>query len=135
MSHEAMTSFMENVARDAGLADALRDAVAQTEGPEAVAAVAGVAAAAGYDVTAEDASAFRTQALDILNDGELSEEKLAGVSGGVVAEIAIAGSIAAVAGMTALPAAGIVLGVGEIIGGPGFTQDIRDKVGDFFSKW
>ena len=131
MSHEAMKSFMKQAAGDTALAERFRDAVARSEEAEAMAAIARVATGAGYLVDVADVSAFRTQMLDTLDDGELSDDSLNTVSGGIIGvdDLLIAGALASAA---TLPALGVATGaLGASVVGIVVSQDVRN----FFSKW
>lgn len=138
MSDEAMKSFMAQAARDPALAGQVRDAVAQHDGPQAVAALARIAKDAGHDVEAADVEAFRTRALGALEEGELTEESLERVSGGLfgVDDLLFAGAIGSTIALPVLgAAAGGLAAAGGVAIGAIVDKDFGKAVGDFLSKW
>lgn len=142
MSHEAMKVFMEQAAGDATLGGLFRDAVSQNDGQAAIEAVTRVAVEAGHDVTSEDVSAFRSRALSALEHGELTDENLNGVSGGLFGADDLAFATIGVS-LVALPVLGAATGALATTGlggigvavGAAVDKDFGNKVVDFFSKW
>jgi len=138
MSQQALTEFIESLANNPAWAARLRAEVESHEGRDAIEAVARVASDAGYDVEAADAEAFRSNALKALEDGDLDDESLGNVSGGVllgvVANAIILGGSGAVIGAAAT---GAVAGTAGVVGGTALlvSKDLRDGITNFFSKW
>jgi predicted ribosomally synthesized peptide with nif11-like leader len=137
MSSTAMNAFMTEASTNAAFAERLRSAISEHEGADAIEAVGALARDAGFDVRNTDVEVFRERALVLLEDGELSEEKLDGVAGGVIGidDVllggAILGVICAAAGTVGLTGAAIGT---RVIGGV-ISKDFGDKITDFFNKW
>jgi len=139
MSQQAMTTFISALPENPDLAGRLRHAVEQSEGQQTIEAVARVATEAGYDVDIADVMAFRARTLELLEDGDLSEENLEQVAGGLVGVddvliagvgVAILGGIAASVGLSATAGATGMLIVGGFV-----SQDFGDKAVTFLTKW
>jgi len=133
MSQQAMTALFASLPESPALAGRFRDAVEQNEGQQAIEAVARVAAEAGYDVDSTDVAIFRASALELLEDGDLSEEHLEKVSGGVVGEVLIAGGVAA-AGVAILTAGTVTVAAGTATLGVAIGKH-AEAINNFFSKW
>ena len=139
MSQQAMTEFFSALPDNPALAERVRNAVEHNPGPEAIEAVAHIATDAGFEVELRDVADFRARALEMLEDGELSEENLEKVAGGLFGiddALFIVGG-AAVVGLVATTAAGAAFGgsVGTVAVASAVSDDFKNKVTDFFSKW
>lgn len=135
MSQQALAEFFKALPDNPDLAEKLRVAVSENDGSAATDAVARVASEAGYEVDAADAETFRAEVLKAMEDGELDEESLSKVSGGIIGvdDLLMVGLIGASAGAIA-SAAGLG---GTAVGGAALllSQDLRQGVTNFFSKW
>lgn len=139
MSQQAMTKFFSALHENPALAERVRDAVEQNEGQAAIEAVAGVAADAGFDVSVADVADFRSRALELLADGELSEQNLEKVAGGLIGvdDVLLLGAAPVMlGGLTALAGSAMAVGsLGTVTAGMMISTDFANKVSDFFSKW
>jgi len=139
MSHQAMIDFISALPGNAVLAERLRAVVEQEHRQQAIEGVARVAGDAGYEVDTADVAAFRSRALELLDDGELSEENLEQVAGGLIGvstALFLVGGAAGV-GLVSTVAAGSALGgtVGTVAAASAISHDFKHKVTDFLSKW
>ncbi len=139
MSQQAMTEFFSALHDDPALAERVRNAVEQNEGQAAIEAVAGVAADAGFDVGVADVADFRSRALELIEDSELSEERLEEVAGGLIGVddvLLVGGGAVMLGGLTALVGSAVAVGsLGTVTAGMMISTDLANKVTDFFSKW
>jgi len=119
MSKDAIKAFMTEVGSDTGLAGRMRSAVETHDGPDAVEAIAALARDSGFDVEVRDVEAFRERALALLDDGEMRDDQLESVSGGVMV------------------VDDIILGLGAVavVGGVAALFATSDEGRDFFSRW
>ena len=98
MSMQAMASFMEKAQSDPKLGEDLVSLIDQNEREDIYPKVVSLAGEHGFSVTVKDVQETRQQfeQVDASGDGELSDDDLENVSGGI-APVVIAGLITAVA--------------------------------------
>lgn len=130
MSIQSSHDFLTTAGQTPALAEGLVKAVGEKQGEPAIAAVAAYAQGHGYDVTVEDAwTAHQGFKRALEQNGELSDEDLAEVSGGAVVEITILGVVAIGA---VIAAAGVAGAAGVVLGS---SPEIGKGVQDFLNKW
>ncbi len=133
MSMQAMASFMEKAQSDPKLGEELVSLIDQNEREDIYPKVVSLAGEHGFSVTVKDVQETRQQFEQVdAGDGDLSDDDLENVSGGV-ASVVIAGLIT---GGAALGAAGIGAagGVTAAVLKRGINNTVND-IGDFFKKW
>tara|TARA_E500000318_G_scaffold103708_1_gene109019 strand:- start:38 stop:433 length:396 start_codon:yes stop_codon:yes gene_type:complete len=130
---QAMASFMEKAQSDPKLGEELVSLIDQNEREDIYPKVVSLAGEHGFSVTVKDVQETRQQFEQVdAGDGDLSDDDLENVSGGV-ASVVIAGLIT---GGAALGAAGIGAagGVTAAVLKRGINNTVND-IGDFFKKW
>lgn len=134
MSMQAMASFMEKAQSDPKLGEDLVSLIDQNEREDIYPKVVSLAGEHGFSVTVKDVQETRQQfeQVDASGDGELSDDDLENVSGGI-APVVIAGLITGGAGLGAA-AIGAGGGITAAVIKRGVNNTVND-VGNFFKKW
>jgi len=136
MSMQAMASFLEKTQGDEVLAENFVDILANNEGDEITSKVIDLAKVNGFDITASDVEETRKQFEQVTEagDGELSDDDLENVSGGVVVSATVAAAI--ITGVAGVGAAGIGAAgaLGSAVIKNGINNTVND-IGNFFSRW
>lgn len=145
MTMQAITSFLEKAQSEPGLAETLVEIVEENEAEAIYAKVAALASDSGFEVTAADAQEAHKQFQAAMGgaDGDLSDDDLENVAGGVAPAVVAAG-IGAVGAVTAAGVgAGGAVAAGGVTGGAAITAAVVSNgvnktvndVGKFFSRW
>jgi len=133
MSMQAMASFLEKTQSDGALTENLVQILANNEGDEITSKVIDLAKANGFDITASDVEETRKQFAQHAEagDGELSDDDLENVSGGI-------GALTMPSYFDLVKAGETVLKSGVNSAAKVTTNDVRnavDQVGDFLKRW
>ena len=140
MSMESMAEFIEKANNDEVLANELVGILEDNEEEVIFSKIVALTKANGFDVTLEDVKEIQQQFINMPNsDGELNDEELEGVAGGVapvVVAALITGGAGVAAGGAGVTAAGIGAGgaVTAAVIKNGVNKTASD-IGSFMKKW
>ncbi|WP_420405768.1 Nif11-like leader peptide family RiPP precursor [Nisaea sp.] len=133
MSNQAMVAFLEKAQNDEQLSEKLVSIIGDNEQKDIYPKVVGLAGEYGFTVTEEDVKQVQEEcaqaATAIENaDGDLSDDDLENVSGGL--------AVATTAALIGLGAAAVTAGGGitAAVIGRGVNNTV-DDIGKFFSRW
>jgi len=117
MSMQAMASFLEKTQSDEALTENLVQILANNEGDEITSKVIVLAKEHGFEITASDVEETRKQFAQHAEDadGDLSDDDLENVSGGLLARF--------------------VGGVFHLIGKNETVKKVTDDAAEFFTRW
>jgi predicted ribosomally synthesized peptide with nif11-like leader len=133
MSMESMAEFIEKANNDEVLANELVGILEDNEEEVIFSKIVALTKANGFDVTLEDVKEIQQQFINMPNsDGELNDEELEGVAGGVASVVAAA----LITGGAGVTAAGIGAGgaVTAAVIKNGVNKTASD-IGSFMKKW
>ncbi|WP_213473771.1 hypothetical protein [Thalassospira tepidiphila] len=137
MSAQAMADFLVEANQNEALAVGMVEAIGDKEGAAATSAVAEYANQNGYDVTEEDAAEAQMALVKATEgEGELSDDDLDDVSGGIAGTIALAAAATSIAASGAITGANMAAsgGIVSSVIGHGINKTVND-VGEFFKQW
>ncbi len=148
MTMQAMASFVEKAQQDPALAEELVTIIDQNDTDAIYSKVVTLANDNGFSVTVDDVKETRQQfekMSDAGYEGDMSDDELDNVSGGIVVSSAVAAAIitgglgVAAAGVGAAGAVGAAgVGAGGVIAAAVIKRGINNTVndiGNFFKKW